>query len=259
MYPLPKELAPEGTPSTPAALPNVAAARGRDVQHHSANGRRVRPSVPAGVLSVAVGLALTLCLGLSACSRKAAQPAAAPVVTPEPAVVALPAPAAPTPAAVPAPSADTAAPPAGVPTVLAIYTRPTPNQPASVGGSSKSSLDCAIDKINDIPVSQNTRIVSAEKARIKFSGWAANVDRGTLPQEVFVHVDGPSQRWVGAIGGDLRPDVGKHFKNPLLNSSGWVAFADLSALKAGTYPLRVVTVTGGMSTTCDARRNIILN
>ncbi len=142
--------------------------------------------------------------------------------------------------------------------VLGSFVKPVSTRPSTIPATLKNSLDCSIDKINEQAVGESTKLAANALASVKIHGWAANVDRGTLPQEVHVEIDGPGKLYAAAILGDSRPDVGTHFKNPLLNGSGWNAFADLSTLKSGSYKLRVVTVTGGIGAVCEARRVIVL-
>jgi hypothetical protein len=96
--------------------------------------------------------------------------------------------------------------------------------------------DGIIDSINNItPVSLGYSVSNV----LNVSGWlAASIDKGTLPDSVYiVFTDKHGIHSYLKTRRTLRPDVGGHFNRPLLNESGFSAFADISAMRKGQYKL----------------------
>jgi len=112
--------------------------------------------------------------------------------------------------------------------------------------------------VNDVAAKEST--VITDKAKVRLQGWAADAVAGTTPKEVYLELEGPTKAYVQAATNVSRPDVATHFNKPALASSGWNAFANVSALPAGSYVARVIQVNGdGTGSLCDAHREWILN
>ena len=110
--------------------------------------------------------------------------------------------------------------------------------------------------VDGAPAKESTTV--QDKSKLALQGWAANTVSGTLPKEVYLEVNGPSKAYIKADLGISRPDVAEHFKNPALTMAGWTAFANLSALPAGTYTVKVIQSTGETGSACDAQRALVL-
>jgi hypothetical protein len=113
------------------------------------------------------------------------------------------------------------------------------------------------DGIDDQLVKETTPI--ADKSKIKFEGWAANVAAGTTPEAVYIALEGPAQAYIKANIGLNRSDVATAFKKPSVTNAGWIAFADLSALAAGSYKIKVIQTAAAAGLVCEIKSVIVIN
>ena len=153
------------------------------------------------------------------------------------------------PPAAPAP----AAPQAAAPAAPAAFAPPSGTRPGSVSATPKTTTQCSIDTISDVIAKPSNTV--ADKAQVKFHGWAADADSGTLPKEVYVEIDGPSKTYVQATLGAERPDVASHFNKPTLATAGWNAQTNVTSLSGAAYALRIIQVMpDNSSTVCETTR-----
>ena len=137
------------------------------------------------------------------------------------------------------------------------YRAPSPARPTTLAATPKSTNQCSIDMVNYAVAAPTNAI--ADKAHVKLQGWAADATQGVLPRQVYVEIEGAQKSWVRAVIGMERPDVATHFNKPELGKAGWSAFANLSALPAGAYTLRIVQILpDNAETLCDAQRTLTL-
>ena len=142
---------------------------------------------------------------------------------------------------------------AGAPAYLKAETA----RPASVPATLAASDSCFIDGIDDQLVKETTPI--ADKSKIKFEGWAANGAAGTTPEAVYIALEGPAQAYIKANIGLNRSDVATAFKKPSVTNAGWIAFADLSALAAGSYKIKVIQTAAAAGLVCEIKSVIVIN
>jgi hypothetical protein len=142
---------------------------------------------------------------------------------------------------------------AGAPAYLKAETA----RPASVPATLATSDSCFMDAINDQLVKETTSI--ADKSKVKFEGWAANVAAGTTPEAVYIALEGPTQAYIKANIGLNRPDVAAAFNKPSVTNAGWIAFTDLSALAAGSYKIRVIQTAAAAGLVCEIKSVIVIN
>jgi hypothetical protein len=116
---------------------------------------------------------------------------------------------------------------------------------------------CVIDAINDQLAQESNPI--ADKSKVKFEGWAANIAAGTTPEAVYIELEGPAPFYLKASTGIKRPDVATAFNKPSVTEAGWIAFADLSALAAGSYKMRMIQLTAAAGWVCETKPVLILN
>ena len=98
------------------------------------------------------------------------------------------------------------------------------------------------DLLDDKSVQDVVTVI--DKAKVKLSGWACNIGKGTVPQDVYLEFEGPIHAYLKITTRLKRPDVVAYFKKPGLMDSGWVAYADLTALPSGTYKVEIVQMEG---------------
>ena len=146
--------------------------------------------------------------------------------------------------------------PAAVPTAPT-YLKAEVARPASLPAALAPADSCVIDAINDQLAQESNTL--ADKSKVKFEGWAANIVAGTTPQEVYVELQGPTPAYLKANVGVKRPDVATAFNKPGVTDAGWIAFADLSALAAGSYKMRVIQVSAAAGLVCEIKPVIIIN
>lgn len=130
-------------------------------------------------------------------------------------------------------------------------------RPAAIPAGMTATDTCSLDLIAGKPAGESNPI--ADKTRSQWEGWAANVAAGTNPQAVFIELDGPGKAYLSAGTGGKRPDVATHFSKPALLNAGWSVQADLSALAAGTYKVRLIQVSNGSALVCETKRSIVLS
>lgn len=130
--------------------------------------------------------------------------------------------------------------PTGIPAIL-----------AEVNGA------CALDATNDQPAQDTIQVT--DKAKLKLAGWAGNVTGGSVPQDLYIELDGAKKYYFKAVPGQSRPDVASFFKKPGLTNSGWEALADVSDLSPGSYKLKTIQIEGQGGLLCDTKRMLVLN
>lgn len=146
-------------------------------------------------------------------------------------------------------------PAASIPPPASGFAKATTVRPAVIQSTLSLPNACALDIVND----QSPKDASIpDKAKIKLFGWAGNVPAGTSPKQIFVEFEGPSKVYVQAVHGIKRPDVADALKKPGLVDTGWVAYADLSEMAAGTYKVRIIQVEGQSGLVCDSKHSIAI-
>ena len=98
------------------------------------------------------------------------------------------------------------------------------------------------DLLDDKSVQDVVTVI--DKAKVKLSGWACNIEKGTVPQDVYLEFEGPVHAYLKVTTRLKRPDVVAYYKKPGLMDSGWVVFADLTALPSGTYKVEIFQIEG---------------
>ena len=135
------------------------------------------------------------------------------------------------------------------------FAKATTERPAVIQSTRSLPNACALDIVNDQLAKE---VSSSDKAKITLIGWAGNVPAGTSPKQIFVEFEGPSKVYIQAAHGNKRPDVADAFKKPGLADTGWVAYADLSEVAAGTYKVRIIQVEGQSGLVCDSNKSIAI-
>jgi len=138
-----------------------------------------------------------------------------------------------------------------------VYLKAEMARPVSLPATLGPIDTCVVDTINDQPAKESNAV--ADKSKIKLEGWAANIMLGSTPQDVYIELNGLSQSYIKANTGFKRPDVATAYNKPAVTNAGWIAFADLSTLGAGSYKMRVVQVTGATGLVCEAKNSIVIN
>jgi hypothetical protein len=144
------------------------------------------------------------------------------------------------------------APATSAPTFIKAVSDP-PINPSSM---QKDDGACAINLVNELEPKEVNPLLTKDK--VKIVGWGAKVASGTSPKEVWLLLAGASTFYVKTRG-VKRPDVATYFAKPGLVDAGWEAYADLTALAAGVYNLKVVLVDAQQGVICDTKKNIQLN
>ena len=98
------------------------------------------------------------------------------------------------------------------------------------------------DLLDDKSVQDVVTVI--DKAKVKLSGWACNIEKGTVPQDVYLEFEGPVHAYLKVTTRLKRPDVVAYYKKPGLMDSGWVVNADLTALPSGTYKVEIFQIEG---------------
>lgn len=147
--------------------------------------------------------------------------------------------------------------PEAAPAAAPVYLKAEAAHPASLPVTRVPTDTCSIDTINDQLAKDANPI--ADKTKIKFEGWAANVAAGTTAQEIYVELEGPAKFYLKANPGIKRLDVASAFNKPSLETAGWVSLADLSALGAGRYKMRVIQVSGTSASVCEAKPVMVID
>lgn len=142
------------------------------------------------------------------------------------------------------------------PPVGANFVKAALNRPAGIPEKLETTNGCQVDWVNNVPARE--LLIVTDKVKVRFVGWAGNVVKGTVPQEVYVVLNGPRQVYCKGTMGMPRPDVVEAYKMPGLENSGWEAFADLSGLGSGTYSMTVAQIDKNSGSICDTQRTIVL-
>jgi hypothetical protein len=148
-------------------------------------------------------------------------------------------------------------PAAALPTAAPAYLKAEAARPVSLPVTLVPTDTCFIDAINEQLAKEANPI--ADKTKVKFEGWAADVATGTTAQEIYIELEGAAKFYIKANPGIKRLDVASAFNKPSLENAGWLSFADLSALGAGSYKMRVIQVNGTSGFVCDAKPIIDIN
>jgi hypothetical protein len=143
----------------------------------------------------------------------------------------------------------------GVASPAPSFVKATTARPAAIQTMQSLPDACWFDFVNDHPAKD---AAISDKAKVKLGGWAGNVSAGTSPQEVYVELEGLIKVYLKAARGQ-RPDVAAHFNKPGLADAGWVAYADLSEVAAGTYKVRIIQLEGQTGLVCDGGNSIVIN
>ena len=138
------------------------------------------------------------------------------------------------------------------PTFIRVLTERPANIPATLTWGADGSLDA----VNDKPAQQLVTVM--DKAKVKLLGWAGNIEKGTVPQDVYLEFEGPTRAYFKITTRLKRPDVVAYLKKPGLKDSGWVAYADLTALAIGTYKVKIVQIEGKAGSLSDTSRSFKL-
>jgi hypothetical protein len=150
-----------------------------------------------------------------------------------------------------------AAAPAIVTTPEPIFIKPSTEWPAIIPVPLKSitSGGCLDYVDNRSAVKQ---VTVSDKSKVKFVGWTANVEKGTIPQFVYLKFEGPMQAYLKIETRLNRPDVATYFNKLDLAVSGWEAYADLTALASGTYKVKIIQIEGKNGLLYDTDRSFNL-
>ena len=155
------------------------------------------------------------------------------------------------------PSAPVAAQKAAPAAAAPAYRLAETTRPASIPAMLAPIDSCVIDTINDQTAKESNPV--ADKSKVKFEGWAANIAAGTTPEAVYIELEGPAPFYLKAHTGIKRLDVASAFNKPSVTEAGWIALADLSALTAGSYKMRIIQVTAAAGLICETKPIMILN
>jgi hypothetical protein len=133
----------------------------------------------------------------------------------------------------------------------------TSERPSAIPATLGSGAACQVDWVNDAPAQKAPPVTN--KAKVRLVGWAADLNKGTSSQGVFIALVGPSKFYFEALSGLKRGDVVSAYKKPGLANAGWDAYADLSGVSAGAYKIQVIQVDGSSGSACDTGRSIVIN
>jgi peptidoglycan/LPS O-acetylase OafA/YrhL len=137
------------------------------------------------------------------------------------------------------------------------YLKASKNHPSKISSEFVNTEICQLDLINNISAEKNNLVEN--KARVKLSGWAGDINTGTTPQAVWVELVGSETNYVKAIHGIKRPDVAKYYNKPNLTDAGYEAYADLSSLVPGKYDINIVMAYEKISFKCYTNRSVNIN
>ena len=119
-----------------------------------------------------------------------------------------------------------------------IFIKALTERPAIIPATLAWGADGCLDAVNDKPAQKLMTVV--EKAKVKFKGWAGNIEKSIVPQDAFLEFEGPTHAYFKITTRLKRPDVVAYFTKPGLMESGWVAYVDLTALTSGTYKVKTI-------------------
>lgn len=148
-------------------------------------------------------------------------------------------------------------PSAYAPALAQTYVKVAKDRPSNLPSMLATTEPCSLDVVNDQPALDTNSV--ADKATVKFVGWAGNVASGTSPQEVWLEFIGTNSAYVKVIRGGKRPDVASSLNKPGLADAGWETYADLSPLAGGTYKIRVIMIDGQQGLACETNRAVKIN
>lgn len=136
--------------------------------------------------------------------------------------------------------------------------------PALLGikiGDFQKSGDCNIEYINDKPMNTSVQSI-AKDSDLKLTGWAMDVGKLLLPDQVVVHFINAenveeTNYYSLANSGLERSDVMEYFKlKDQVNASGFELHTNIKNVSIGVYALILVVNYEGDSYVCDNSRVI---
>ncbi|MEI7447879.1 MAG: hypothetical protein WCK28_23525, partial [Burkholderiales bacterium] len=112
--------------------------------------------------------------------------------------------------------------------------------------------DGNVDSMNGLPV--GTVPIGAD-GLLTVSGWLAmSTERGVLPERVLLSLtDASGARHYVRTRSVQRTDLGQHFRDPAMDTAGFAATVDVSALK-GPHELGIVVESDGRTARCPQFR-----
>lgn len=122
------------------------------------------------------------------------------------------------------------------------------SRPITYGGN--------LDLIDGKPAKKPVTVIN--KSRVRIFGWAANVEKGVVPQLVYLEFEGPIKAYLKITTRRVeRPDVVAYFQKPCLLNSGWEIFADLTGLPSGNYNVKIIQIEGQAALLYDTHCRIL--
>jgi hypothetical protein len=90
-------------------------------------------------------------------------------------------------------------------------------------------------------------------------GWAADINKKTVPPVVIVELVGEGRYFAAAVRASPRPDVAEVMKAPSLVGAGWDLLGDFSPVPPGAYDLRLLSVSAeGIPEMCDPKHKLVV-
>lgn len=116
-------------------------------------------------------------------------------------------------------------------------------------------VGCAIDRVGASIAGPQSTVGRAGPTHVL--GWAADVGHKTVGPVVILELRGSGRFFAPAVRGVARPDVAAAMKAPELTDAGWEVLVDFSAVPAGSYEARLLSVSqAGVPEVCDPRHSV---
>ncbi len=113
---------------------------------------------------------------------------------------------------------------------------------------------CNLDAINGKPATSAP--VLPHTGTTTFTGWAADVEAGSVPSEIKLVLQGTSDYVVAVPTGMSRQDVATANNNPALANAGYSVAANLSRVQAGQYKVVLLFDAGSKHLRCETDKKV---
>lgn len=120
--------------------------------------------------------------------------------------------------------------------------------------------NCNLEMINNVMIAKGA--VISKKEKVTLVGWAADVQSGSVPATVIVQfstADGNHDFYGTALRLTKRPDVSRAFHNPLFENAGYDLSADIGAMPAGQYTIKIIQVAEKKAIVCHTKKELTVS